>query len=90
MQKYWRGCLTCNCTPCNHVGMKLAEYLSEKSISDAAFAEAIGAHPSTIWRLKNDKTRPDWNTVEAITRETQGEVTANDFVPASPSDRSAS
>lgn len=63
-------------------GMKLSEYLSENKISDLAFAERIKRDPVTVWRLRTERTRPDWPTVEKIIEETGGAVTANDFVSA--------
>lgn len=61
-------------------GMKLSEYLHENKISDLAFAERIKRDPVTVWRLRTERTRPDWPTVEKIIEETGGAVTANDFL----------
>lgn len=61
--------------------MKLSDYLAQNKISDADFAEQVKAHPITVWRWKTGKVKPDWNTLNAIADKTNGDVTANDFVP---------
>ena len=72
-----------------HSGMKLSDYLSERSISDGEFAEKIGVDRSSVSRLRRGVTRPNWPTIERIISETSGAVTANDFLPAPQSDEAA-
>lgn len=62
--------------------MTLAQYLNEHAISDADFAVKIGVNRSTVSRLRRgDHTGqlPSRATIEAIAKETNGAVTANDF-----------
>lgn len=61
--------------------MKLSDYLTERKISDSDFADSIKRDATTVWRLKTERTLPDWKTVAAIIDATEGAVTANDFVP---------
>lgn len=60
--------------------MTLDQFLTEKGISTPAFAKAIGMNASSLWRIRNGKVRPDWNTVEAIVTATGGSVSADDFL----------
>ena len=60
--------------------MTLDQYLSKNGISSAAFARSLGVNSSVVWRVRYNKVRPDWDTVEAITLATSGAVTANDFL----------
>ena len=60
--------------------MKLDEYLGRHAISPPKFAARVGIDPSTLWRIRKEKFRPEWKTMDAIARETDGEVMPNDFV----------
>lgn len=60
--------------------MKLDQYLSDKGISTAAFAKSIGMYASSLWRIRNGKVRPDWKTIDAIMKATEGAVEPNDFI----------
>lgn len=62
--------------------MKLSAYLSDKNLTDDAFAAIVGMSQSQISRLKRGISRPSWETVAAIERATGGLVTAADFLPA--------
>lgn len=65
--------------------MKLALYLSEEEMTDEAFGAKVGLSQSQISRIKRGISRPSWDTVAAIERETGGKVTASDFAqPADP------
>lgn len=60
--------------------MKLAAYLREQGLTLEQFAQKIGRTAASVSRLQNGKQRPDWDTMEAIRRETGGLVTPNDFI----------
>jgi transcriptional regulator with XRE-family HTH domain len=60
--------------------MTLDQFLTKKRISTTEFADKIGMHQTSIWRIRNGKQRPDWDAVERIMAATKGAVTANDFV----------
>lgn len=62
--------------------MKLATYLKENGLTLHAFGQQIGRTPATVSRLAREKHQPDWSTVAAIERATNGAVTANDFTPS--------
>ena len=59
--------------------MRLADYLRDRKIRNADFAKRIGRSDASVSRLARGLQRPDWDTLEAIRRETEGAVTANDF-----------
>lgn len=59
--------------------MKLAEYLAQENISQSEFARRIGRSPGLVCQL----LRGAWlspETAQRIMDETNGLVTANDFV----------
>lgn len=58
--------------------MKLETYLSERSISDATFAQAIGVDRSSISRMRRGQI-PSKDVMVKIADATGGKVTANDF-----------
>ena len=62
--------------------MTLDQYLSRNGITTPTFARTLGMDASAVWRIRYDKVRPDWKTVEAIVRATSGAVMANDFLRA--------
>lgn len=66
--------------------MQLSEYLSQHNLTQKAFAALIDRDISTVSRLARGETRPDWSTVAAIEKATNGAVTANDFTPAPSSE----
>ena len=67
--------------------MHLKVYLNENGISTYAFSRIIeektgrAFDQSVIWRWAADKQRPDWGSIPYITKATDGQVTAMDFVP---------
>lgn len=63
-------------------GMRLSDYLATTGQTVTAFGAQIGRSAASVSRIANDKQRPDWDTIEAIERETQGRVSRNDFGPA--------
>lgn len=62
--------------------MTLDQYLIDKDITDAAFAERIGRDPATVSRLRRGLTKPDWHTLDRIREATLGNVMPNDFLPS--------
>lgn len=48
------------------------------------FASKIGKSPATVSAYLKGSAWPDRDTMAAIARETDGDVTANDFVAAAP------
>ena len=68
--------------------MTLADYLHDRRISAAEFAEKLGVHRSTVsrWILPpsdgGETYRPSWDQIANISRVTYGLVTANDFMPS--------
>jgi len=59
--------------------MKLGDYLEQQGETLSAFSKRIGRSHTTVSRLVRGETRPDWETLAAIERETAGAVTPNDF-----------
>ena len=64
--------------------MKLADFLSNADIKATAFAERIGVTRQTLWRYISGERRPEWDVLERIQRETEGQVTPNDFLDVDP------
>ena len=60
--------------------MLLSDWLARKGITRMKFAEDIGVSPSVITDLCSGKIFLSRTVARSIERETQGEVTANDFV----------
>ena len=67
--------------------MKLDRYLAEKGISTPAFAASLGdgMDASFLWRIRHEKVRPGWKTIDAIVKATNGAVMPNDFLLSSES-----
>lgn len=59
--------------------MKFKDYLSENAIRPADFAQKIGRSTATIYRLRNESTKPDHDTMRLIVEATGGQVMPNDF-----------
>lgn len=65
--------------------MTLDEYLSTaidangKKLSDAAFGELCSMSQSQVSRLRNGKSKPSFETIEAIRTVTGGAVSPNDW-----------
>lgn len=59
--------------------MTLADWLTAKQITVPQFAERIGRSSEAVRRYVNGDRIPDRETMPLIARETDGEVTANDF-----------
>lgn len=66
--------------------MKLAEWFEKPDVDGSKrnkgdFAKRIGKSPSTLTAYLDGRAWPGRDAMEAIARETCGQVTANDFVP---------
>jgi len=64
--------------------MKLSDFLSERKLTDEAFASMVGMSQSQVSRLRREVSRPSWETLAMIERATDGLVGANDFIPTRP------
>jgi hypothetical protein len=61
--------------------MKLSTFLEETKLSYTEFAKRIGTkHPRTVERYAKGQRFPRGDALAAIRRETEGKVTADDFV----------
>lgn len=60
--------------------MKLETYLTENDLTDAAFGQLVGLSQSQISRIKRAKSWPTREAMERITKATDGQVSANDFL----------
>lgn len=61
--------------------MRLTEYLESKGIKRGDFARTIGVTPGWITSLCDGSGWPSRDVAEKITRATEGQVTADDFLP---------
>lgn len=59
----------------------LARYIAERGLTLEAFAKRVDLSTASVSRIVRGLQRPDWDTMMAISRETGGEVTPNDFIP---------
>ena len=62
--------------------MKLSEYIASKAITASEFAREINRSVSTVTRIVNSESKPDWSTMARIEDATDGAVKPNDFLPA--------
>ena len=62
--------------------MKLSEYIASKAITASEFAREINRSVSTVTRIVNGESKPDWSTMARIEDATDGAVKPNDFLPA--------
>jgi transcriptional regulator with XRE-family HTH domain len=58
----------------------LADYMAEKGLSDEDVAKAIKRTRPTVSRIRRRLVRPDWETIEAIKKFTNGFSTADDYM----------
>lgn len=59
--------------------MHLADYMADKGLSDEDVAKGINRSRPTVNRIRRRKVRPDWKTIEAIKKFTNGFSTAEDY-----------
>ena len=62
--------------------MKLSEYLASNAITASDLAREINRSVSTVTRIVNGESKPDWSTMARIDDATGGAVKPNDFLPA--------
>lgn len=62
--------------------MQLLAYLTENGLSDAEFAARIGVSRQAVHRYKTGSRIPDRPTMVRISKETENQVTADDFFGA--------
>lgn len=60
--------------------MKLSDYLARTDTTVAAFAEAVGVAPTSVYRWLNGHRTPDIQQMRGIFTATRGLVTPNDWV----------
>jgi len=60
--------------------MQLKKYLEEQSISQKLFAEKLGVHLLTIFKITNKKSMPSLKLALKIENLTFGKVTCEDFL----------
>lgn len=66
--------------------MKLKDWMAVNEVTRPAFAIRIGKSAESVRRYEEDLRIPDRDAMAAIARETEGEVTANDFFDIEASD----
>lgn len=66
--------------------MKLATYLENTELTDAAFARLIGVERQAVGRYKAGDRFPEKLILLKIYEATGGQVTANDFADLPPED----
>ena len=60
--------------------MKLSEFLAHTGIQPLEFGSRIGLkQPNSVYRYLRGERRPHGELLQAIIRESAGQVTANDF-----------
>jgi hypothetical protein len=59
--------------------MHLSAYMTLLKLDDDEVAQAIGRSRATVSRIRRRKTRPDWQTIEAIREWSAGAISADDF-----------
>lgn len=60
--------------------MHLSDYMKKHDLSDDQVADLIKRSRPTVSRIRRGLVRPDWETIEALKRVTDGAVTADDFL----------
>ena len=58
----------------------LADYMADKGLSDEDVAKGIGCSRPTVSRIRRRLVRPNWETIEAIRKFTNGFSTADDYM----------
>lgn len=61
--------------------MKIDDYLKASGSTDPEFADRIGVSRQALWRYKSGIRTPRPAILARIREATDGQVTANDFVP---------
>ncbi len=61
--------------------MKLNDYLKRENISQKKFADKLGIHQQSMYRIIHGINRPDYDNAKAIVEATNGEVTIEELCP---------
>ena len=61
--------------------MKLTRYISQNKIDKAVFADDVGVTIQSLYRYLSGDRFPKPEIIQKIIAATNGEVTANDFLP---------
>jgi len=59
--------------------MHLSEYMAANNLDDEVVATGVNRSRVTISRIRRRLVRPDWETINALTEYSDGQITANDF-----------
>lgn len=70
--------------------MTLSDYLRATGQTHHTFANRVGVHPVTVSKWCSGAQRPGWAKMVAISAETGGAVTPDDFMAETPSDGGSS
>ena len=57
----------------------LSKYMFDNDLSDEAVAESTGLTRETVSRIRRNRVRPNWSTIQKLKKFSGGLVTADDF-----------
>lgn len=60
--------------------MKLRDWLNENNVTQSSLAQSLGLNRSTISLILSGRHSPSSETMRGIARETDNQVTPNDFI----------
>ena len=63
---------------------KLKQYRTAKGLSQEDFAKSVGVQKAAISRIEQGKRVPSMGLVARIVEASDGELSANDFMPPAP------
>ena len=64
--------------------MKLADWMTANSLDDDRVAEMVNADRATVSRIRREVNKPSWPLAARIKAASDGQVTAEDFLPEIP------
>ena len=67
--------------------MKLQQWKDKEGLTNQQIADLVGVSQGSISRYINHVVRPEWPNIQKIITATNGEVTANDFLPDPPDEQ---
>lgn len=67
--------------------MKLAKFMKENRLTDAAFANLVGSTEFAVGKWRRGERTPRRSSMQRILLATAGAVTPNDFLSAQPPPR---
>ena len=59
--------------------MRLSEFIEQAGLTDAVFGEQCGLSQSQVSRLRNGKSKPSFEAIEAVRGASGGKVSPNDW-----------